>query len=171
MSGAAPVLVDTNVILEAHRTGCWRALRGGRRLETVETCVIETQTGAQNRRPEQRIDEAALRADLKAVHEVTKAERAGALARDTFLMRLDAGELDLWCHALARPDAWVLCGPDTTSLRLGVRLGMADRLVALEGLLETVGHRPKIDLRRNFTTAWHRETLATMAMQEKGGRS
>src|SRR5437868_969622 len=48
-----PVLVDTNVIVEAWRVDAWRALRGGYGLETVEECVIETQTGFQNRRPEQ----------------------------------------------------------------------------------------------------------------------
>lgn len=162
--------MDTNAILEAHRTDSWRALRGGHPLETVETCIVETQTGAQNRRPAQRIDEASLRTDLKAVHAVTNAERAAALARDDFLARLDAGERDLWSHALTRSDAWVLCGPDTTSLRLGVRLGLGDRLVALEDLLEAVGHRPKLALRRNYTTAWHRAQVAAMALEERGRR-
>lgn len=161
--------MDTNAILEAHRTGSWRALRGGHWLETVEACVIETQTGAQNRRPEQRIEEAELHADLKAIHAVTDAERAAALARDDFLARLDEGERDLWSHALTRSDAWVLCGPDTTSLRLGVRLGLGDRLVALEDLLAAVGHRPKLPLRRNYTAAWHRAERAAMALEE-GGR-
>jgi hypothetical protein len=45
------VLVDTNVILEAHRSGSWRALTGGYGVETVEDCVNETQTGFQRRRP------------------------------------------------------------------------------------------------------------------------
>ena len=44
-----PVLVDTNVILECWRVGAWRALAGGYRVETVEDCVIETQTGFQRR--------------------------------------------------------------------------------------------------------------------------
>ena len=60
-----PVLVDTNVILETHRVGAWRALAGGYRVETVEDCVTETQTGFQKRRPEQQIDERELRASLK----------------------------------------------------------------------------------------------------------
>lgn len=169
MSGE-PVLVDTNVIIGAHRAGCWRALRGGHRLETVETCVIETQTGWQNRRPEHQIDEAALRGDLKAIHAVTNAQRAAALARDVYLRRLDAGELDLWCHALARPDSWVLCGPDTTSLRLGVRLGLHARLVALEVLLETIGYRPKRPLELKFTAAWHRDQLSKMEIEEGARR-
>jgi hypothetical protein len=53
-----PVLVDTNVILECWRINAWRALTGGYGVETVEDCVIETQTGYQRRRPEQQIDRA-----------------------------------------------------------------------------------------------------------------
>ena len=64
------VLVDTNVILEAHRSGSWRALTGGYGVETVEDCVNETQTGFQRRRPERRIDEARLRDRLAGVHAV-----------------------------------------------------------------------------------------------------
>ena len=65
-----PVLVDTNVILESHRVGSWRALTGGYGVETVEDCVTETQTGFQRRGPEQWIDAGALRASLAAVHSV-----------------------------------------------------------------------------------------------------
>ncbi len=36
------VLVDTNIIPEAHRTGSWRELMGGYTVETVEGCVTET---------------------------------------------------------------------------------------------------------------------------------
>jgi len=90
----------------------WRALCGGYALETVEECVIETQTGYQNRRPDQQIERQPLLAGLKAVHEVSDAERAAALVRDGEITMLDEGEKALWAHALARPDAWVLCGPD-----------------------------------------------------------
>jgi hypothetical protein len=65
-----PVLVDTNAIVESFRAASWRALTGGYRVETVEDCVIETQTGFQRRRPEQQIDAGALRASLAAVHPV-----------------------------------------------------------------------------------------------------
>lgn len=163
------VLVDTNVILEAHRTASWRALASRYRLETVEKCVEETQTGAQRRRPEQRIDEAALRGVLAAVHPVSNSELADALIRDAALATLDAGERELWAHALGRSDAWVLCGPDTASLRLGVRLGLRDRLVALEALLDEIGHRPREALRRNYTKRWHAAKVAELAVQEGVG--
>lgn len=162
------VLVDAMVIIEAHRTGCLKALTSGHAVETVETCFAETQTGAQRRRPEQRIDPAELRASLAAVRPVSDADRAAAFVRDYSASNLDAGERDLWAHALTRADAWVLCGPDTSSLRFGVRLGLRDRLVALETLLKVIGHRPR-DLRRNYTSAWHAETVARMAAEESRG--
>ena len=51
----SPVLVDTNAIIEAYRTRSWRALSGGWRVETVEACVAETQTGFQLRLKEETI--------------------------------------------------------------------------------------------------------------------
>src|ERR1700681_988931 len=136
-----PVLVDTNIILECWRLGAWRALTGGYHVETAEDCVIETQTGYQRRRPEQQIDNAALRASLAAVHPVKDAERAAAIVRDAMFSFLDLGEQSLWAHALTRKDDWVLCGPDKASLRFGIRLGLRERLVALEGLLQGVGYK------------------------------
>lgn len=167
--GSRPVLVDTNTILEGHRTGSWRALAGRFRVETVTECVVETQTGAQRRRPEQRIDEAGLRRSLAAVHDATDAERAAAFARDGHVAFLDTGEQALWAHALARGDVWVLCGPDKASLRLGVRLGLRDRLVALEALLEEAGHRPRVPLKEWYTRAWQVARLAEFALQESRG--
>ena len=67
---AMSVLVDTNVIIESHRTGAWRALVGGHRVETVEDCMTETQTGFQLRRQEQAIAVSELRASVAAVHAV-----------------------------------------------------------------------------------------------------
>jgi hypothetical protein len=63
-----PVLVDTNVILECWRVSAWQALTGGYRVETVEDCVIETQTGFQRRRAAQQIDKSRLLASLATVH-------------------------------------------------------------------------------------------------------
>jgi hypothetical protein len=158
--------VDTNAILEAWRVDAWRALRGGYALETVEECVIETQTGFQKRRPEQRIDREALLAGLQAVHKVSDAGRAGALIRDGEIAMLDEGEKALWAHALERSDAWVLCGPDKASLRIGVRLNLRDRLVALERLLDDAGFHPRIGLRMAYRSDWLDRTLAELAQRE-----
>lgn len=161
-----PVLVDTNVVIEAWRVNAWRALCGGYRLETVEDCVIETQTGYQNRRPEQQIDGAVLRAGLKGVHVVSDAEQAAAFVRDSDIALLDTGEKALWAHALARGDAWVLCGPDKASLRIGVRLGLRDRLVSLERLLDDAGYRPKTPLKLPYRQDWLSRTLVELAQRE-----
>jgi hypothetical protein len=161
-----PVLVDTNVVLECWRVGAWKALTSGYAVETVEDCVIETQTGYQRRRTEQQIDRAALQASLAAVHRVSDSERAAAAVRDALFSYLDVGEQSLWAHALARSDAWVLCGPDKASLRFGVRLGFRDRLVALENLLHDVGYRPPTALRTNYTSGWLARTLGEFVITE-----
>lgn len=161
-----PVLVDTNVVIEAWRVDAWRALCGGYPLETVEECVIETQTGYQNRRPEQQIDGVVLCAGFKGVNVVSDAERAAAFVRDGDIALLDTGEKALWAHALARSDAWVLCGPDKASLRIGVRLGLRDRLVSLERLLDDAGHRPKTPLKLPYRQDWLSRTLVELAQRE-----
>ena len=160
------ILVDTNVIFEAHRTNVWPALARALQIETVEFCVLETQTGAQNRRPEQRIDEAALRASLRQVRDVSELDRARAATRDTQVGWLDAGERDLWAHAIGREDAWLLCGPDAASLRVGIRLGFRDRLTALEALCVEIGCRPGHALKNQYTAAWLEKMLMDMAIQE-----
>ncbi|MBR0689900.1 hypothetical protein JQ594_28595 [Bradyrhizobium manausense] len=165
-----PVLVDTMVILECWRVNAWKVLSGGYAVETVEDCVIETQTGFQRRREEQRVDQAALTGSLRAVHKVGRAELAGVLVRDPLAANLDHGERSLWAHAIARPDAWVLCGPDKASMRFGVRLGLRSRLVALEGLLSDAGHRSGSPLRENYTSKWLDRTLAEMIMTEGARR-
>ena len=43
------VLVDTNIIIEAHRAKCWRAIVNFFRAETVEKCCEEAATGERRR--------------------------------------------------------------------------------------------------------------------------
>lgn len=161
-----PVLVDTNAILESWRVDAWPALAGGYGVETVEDCVTETQTGFQRRRKEEQVDRASLLDSLSAVHKVGDAELAAAAVRDPAFSVLDVGERSLWAHALTRSDAWVLCGPDKASLRFGVRLGLRDRLVALEDLLRDTGHRPRIPLREAYTSTWSAKTLGQLVIME-----
>ena len=165
----AVVLVDTNVIIEAHRTAAWAALAGAYRVETVEDCVTETQTGYQQRPREQWIDVGDLRDSLVAVHEVEDRERA-ELALSVGSIALDRGEESLWAHALGRSGAWFLSGPDRASLRAGVRLGFRDRLVSVEELLDAVGHRLRTALKRAYTKKWMRDVVGEMVVAETGVR-
>ena len=108
---------------------------------TVADCVTETQAGFQKRRPERQIDAGQPCASLAAAHPIANRGRA-ELAVWVSDIVLERGEASLWAHALLWNDAWVLYGPDRASLRLGVRLGLLERLVSLERLLNDVGHRP-----------------------------
>ena len=164
------VLLDTNAIIESHRVGAWRALAGGYRVETVEDCVTETQTGFQLRQPEQSIVASELRASLAGEHAVDNRERVELAVRIEGIA-LDRGEESLWAHALGRDDNWFLCGPDKASLRCGVRLGFRERIVSLEALLEGVGHRPRIALKHHYTRKWLEKALAELVFAEldRGG--
>ena len=156
-----PVLVDTNVIIESHRVGVWKALAGGYRVETVEDCVTETQTGFQWRRREESIAVGELRGTLSAEYAVGDRERAELAVRIAGIA-LDRGEESLWAHALGRDDVWYLCGPDRASLRCGVVLGLRDRIVSLQALLEGVGHRPRKALKDHYTRKWQEKALAEL---------
>ena len=165
-----PVLLDTNVILECHRVDGWRALAGAYRLETVEECIGETQTGYQRRRPEHQIEPTELRQSFQSVHSVGDLERAVFAVRIPDIA-LDLGEASLWAHALIRDDEWILCGPDKASLRVGVRLGFRDRLVALEQLYRDIAYRTTIPLRGSYTTNWLAAVCAELVLTEARGRN
>ncbi len=122
----AVVLVDTNVIIEAHRTGTWAALAGAYAVETVEDCVTETQTGYQRRARERWIELGDLEASLSAVHKVPDRELAELAVRVSDIA-LDRGEESLWAHAFGRSGMWFLCGPDRASLRVAIQLRLRDR--------------------------------------------
>ena len=158
------VLIDTNVIIASWRAGVWKALAGGCRMETVAEVFVESQTGFTGRSAEDRIDPDVLAADLAAVHPVGDAERAALALREPLAAHLDEGERMLWAHALARDDAWLLCGPDGASLRIGVRLGLAESLVSLEALLRAVGEKPRLP--GNFTEEWHRRKIGEFKAME-----
>lgn len=129
------ILVDACVIIEAHRTGTWAALHKGFALETVETCIVEAQTGKANRINQQILD-ADLRKCFQSVYAVTDLERAVHAANfEGDMPALDAGELDLWIHALQRDDVWFLCGPDRASMKFGCQVGQKEKLVSMEQAL------------------------------------
>lgn len=160
-----PILVDTNTIIEAHRVQAWPTLANHYRVETVEDCVMETQTGFQNRPPKQQIDAKALRSSLKEVHLVGGRERV-ALRFQLQGISLDLGEESLWAHALGRNDSWMLCGPDIASMRAGIRLGFRDRLTSLEWLFNGIGLKPKTALRPAYTKEWLRKMCSRLVVEE-----
>lgn len=160
MARKEAILVDTMVIIESHQSGCWNALSSRFRLETVEKCIEETATGKQKRRPEQQIDETELRSSFHQIHPVTDEELAEVYIRGA--SGLDDGERHLWAHALGRPDAWVLCGPDRASMRFGFDAKFRDRLISLEQLCDEIGHRAR--LREHFQKRWLEDVLLQLTL-------
>ena len=154
------ILIDTNVIIECHARGCWKALAGQYPLETVEQCVIETQTGHQHRRPELQINEVELRSQLRAVYPVTARELAKVIALGG--SGLDEGERALWAHALQRSDVWILCGPDRASMKFGYDNKLRERLVSLGELLTAVNLHPALS--KAYSKAWLDAAISKFAL-------
>jgi len=155
------VLVDTNVIIEGHSRSCWNALAGVYRLQTVEPCIVEAMTGNHDwhgTKP----PEGALRTSFDAIHAVPRVELAEVALKGG--AGLDPGEQALWAHALAREEAWILCGPDRASMRFGYEQGQRERLVSMGGLLRAINYTAKASLRAHFEQAWLDDVIRKMVL-------
>jgi hypothetical protein len=145
------VLLDTNVIIEAHRARCWKSLAQFFRLETVEECCVETATGNRRRRDYVPVDVEALREQM-VVHTVSSSQLAQTEVRLPGPDLLDPGEKHLLAHALAKPGAWYLSASDRAAVRAGNELGFLERFVSLEALARAVGMTPQF--KNHFTEKW-----------------
>lgn len=157
MGARLVVLVDTNVIIEAVRTGTWAAITGQLSIESVEVCRNEALAGAERASPGYIAVSPVDLARLRAVHRVPSVAQAALKLAYPQADVLDAGEHDLLAHAYqSRPADLQVCSPDKAAVRAAVTLGLGDQLVSLEDLLNRVGARPQPPLRVQFTTAWLR---------------
>ncbi len=147
----ALVLLDTNVIIEAHRTGCWGGLSGRYCIATVEKCVEECDTGNQRRDNPVAVDTSALRKRIQ-VHQVTDKAMVELSLRYQGALDLDPGERELLALALTLSGAYFFCSPDKACVRAGHELGILNQFISLEELVEGAGIR--VTLRRNFTRKW-----------------
>ena len=154
------VLIDTNVIIECHRTSCWNALSSFYDIHTVLKVMEETQTGYQNRATQQQIDYTLLKQSIKHIYDVTELDRATqALSGSTSLSNLDPGERDLLTYAtMLKGDVWLLCSPDKAAMKAAYNLTWLNRIVSLESLLKACGHRVQLTLKDNYTEAWQSKT-------------
>jgi hypothetical protein len=149
------VLVDTNVIIEAVRTGSWRAITGQLHVETVEACSREALAGAQSDLPGYiAVSEDDL-SRLRTVHEIQPVVQATFKLAYAHADTLDEGEHDLLAfgHAHASEE-WAICSPDMAAIRATVALGLGDRMVSLEEIAASVGGREKPPLRVQYGSRW-----------------
>lgn len=146
------LLVDTNIIIEAFRTRCWKALCGHFSVETVETCWQEALAGDPLRPGYVTVNANDLNTGLKARHKVSDLERAHLDLQWPAAGTLDAGERDLLAHGLTRTDAWIASCADRAGVRAALALGWEERVVSLEKLAKAVGQRPS--LAGHYSESW-----------------
>ncbi|MCC5865364.1 MAG: hypothetical protein JJU31_09625 [Wenzhouxiangella sp.] len=153
------ILVDTNVIIEAHRVRCWIGMANQFRLITVAEVFKETQTGHQNRAEEQNIDPDELRGQLSQIAEVSRTQLAD-IDIEYPDHGLDAGEHHLvaFARTLDEP-AWLLNSPDNGTIRFCSQANWLDRLISLEAMANALGMPHGSRLRGNHTEAWLRRQV------------
>ena len=162
------ILVDTNIVIEAVRTHCWNAIANWYALETVETCQREALRDSL--RPGYvTVGIELLQKGLKAVHTVNNIAKARLSLSSTNASALDAGEHDLFAHALGRSDAWLVACADRAAVNIAFSLGWEERVVSLEKLVQQTGSRPNPALNGHFTEKWL-SSIRTAYRMDKGLR-
>lgn len=154
------VFVDTNVILEAFRTGCWAAICEHFAIETVEKCIEEALTGDPNEPERIDVPSEELFDGLTARHAVTKKELAAFALKHPRCQALDDGELHLlaWLDANGLlPKVMVLLSTaDKAAIVATGRLNGLDSLVSLEHLAKNSGatRGQMTSLKDHYRTEW-----------------
>lgn len=156
------VLVDTNVIIEIHRLGCWRTIASHFDLDTVEKCVEECETGNLTRSGMIPVDTAVLKKDLKPKI-VSEKDLVSLVLSCSEAAYLDAGEKNLLAYARTLKEEYLICSPDKKFISVGLEIGILDSFVSLEELLETAGVRAQ--LRYNFTRRWMEKVRTDLRLE------
>lgn len=154
------VFVDTNVILEAFRTGCWAIICEHFAIETVEKCIEEALTGDPNDLDRIDIPSKELFDGLTARHAVTKKQLATFALNHPRCQALDDGELHLlaWLDEKALlPKVMVLLSTaDKAAIVATGSLNGLDSLVSLEYLAKNSGatRGQMTSLKNHYRVEW-----------------
>lgn len=137
------VFLDTNVILLAYKTGCWKTLCNHYQLETVEKCVEEALTGDNTAEGRVDVPAAELAPPKIVVHTVTRRDEAALALAHPGMPFLDDGERHLmaWMHAnhIKPTDGIYLSSADRGAIRGAHELGLLDMTECLETLAKRAG--------------------------------
>lgn len=156
------VLIDTNVIIEAHRTKCWNAIAGWFRIETVGKCVEEAGTGGRRDPGYVTVDIASLRAVVE-IHPDDGRRVAAVAMKHPALGALDAGEKELLAFAVHYDVDWLAASPDKACLRVAHEMGLLDRFISLETMARAAGGDVR-DLKMQYTRKWFRGYCADLRL-------
>jgi len=149
------VYVDTNVIIEATRTGCWKAILKHFDIRTVDEVRREALRVPTNKA-------SYIPIDVKLLTEHVQVERVGAAevlkasATAPGLTTLDAGERDLLAYfAGQKSDAWLLTTADRAAVKTACDLKLDSKLISLEELATACGQKPRVS--EWYTKNWLRK--------------
>jgi hypothetical protein len=154
------VFVDTNVIIESFRSGCWTAICEHHAIETVEKCIEEAMTGDAADPRYVPVDPQVLHAGLAARHPVPKLDVATLALKFPQSQGLDDGELHLlaWLHrqGLSEDVTVMLSTADKAAIVVAGLLGWLDILISLESLANRSGvTRAQVDgLAGHYRARW-----------------
>ena len=154
------VFIDTNIIIEAFRTGCWVAICNKFAIETVDKCVEEALTGNPDDLGRVHIDRDALLEGRADRHQVGKLDLAKLVLSHPSCHGLDDGEQHLlaWLHSQdLLPNALVLISTaDKAAIVATGNIGWLDPLTSLEHLADKSGVRSAqiSTLARHYRTGW-----------------
>jgi hypothetical protein len=128
------VFVDTNIIIEAIRTGCWKSLVGSYNIQTVEKVKEEALQGRHDTAGYIVVPATDFDSNVQ-VHSVTQEQLAVAILHYPDLALLDEGEKHLLACAFSCANMpYILTTADKAAIRASCGLGFEDRLKSLEEL-------------------------------------
>jgi len=110
------VYLDTCVIIEAHRVGCWKQLVSRYELHTVRRCCEELADGNPHDPEYVPVDRNQIAEDM-IVHDCERRQSIAAATKAASFGGLDAGERDLlaWC-ADQDPEAMIITTGDRAAI-------------------------------------------------------
>lgn len=146
------VYVDTNVVLEAQRTGCLEDIIEHFDVRTVEMVQIETQTGDCRQTGYVTVNMRKFCTKV-TINKVTDLHRLKASVRAPSLTALDPGERDLLAFVASEdPGSFLLTTADKAAIKTACLLELEARLVSLEEIAKHCGKNPTF--KRQYTKSW-----------------
>jgi hypothetical protein len=146
------IYVDTNVVLEAQRTGCLLDILERFDVRTVETVQIEIQTGDRRREGYVAVNMEEFSAKA-TINKVTNVQLLQASAKASSLPALDPGERDLLAFVASEdPRSLLLTTADKAAVKTACQLKLENSLISLEEIAGQCGKSPA--LKRQYSRAW-----------------
>lgn len=159
--GKQRIFIDTMIIIELFRSGCWSAACNKYSMETVEKCVEEALAGDSADPRYVPVDRAELLGGLSELHVVSRATLAAfALQCSRTAEGLDDGEKHLlallYAHGAQINAQLLISTADKAAIVAVGKLNWLDNLISLEEMVNASGvTRSQLEcLRSHFSKEW-----------------